>query len=64
MQDTEIDAENLVPRLRAIAQANNQVVFVRGDKASPMVRCWHYGTDTVSGVERSACCGIARTVKV
>lgn len=34
LQDTEIDAENLVPRLRAIAQANNQVrIFVRGDKA-------------------------------
>jgi len=34
LQDTEIDAENLVPRLKAISQANNQVrIFVRGDKA-------------------------------
>lgn len=34
LQDTEIEAENLVPRLKAIAQANNQVrIFVRGDKA-------------------------------
>ncbi len=34
LQDTEIEAEKLVPRLKAIAQANNQVrIFVRGDKA-------------------------------
>ena len=34
LQDTEIDAENLVPRLKSISQANNQVrIFVRGDKA-------------------------------
>ena len=34
LQDTEIDADNLVPRLKAISQANNQVrIFVRGDRA-------------------------------
>lgn len=34
LQDTEIDADNLVPRLKAISQANNQVrIFVRGDKS-------------------------------
>ena len=34
LQDTEIDADNLVPRLKAISKANNQVrIFVRGDRA-------------------------------
>ena len=34
LQDTEIDADNLVPRLKAISQANNQVrIFVRGDRS-------------------------------
>ena len=34
LQDTQIDAENLVPRLKAISQENNQVrIFVRGDKS-------------------------------
>lgn len=34
LQDTEIDANNLVPRLKAISQANNQVrIFVRGDRS-------------------------------
>ena len=34
LQDTEIDADNLVPRLKAISKANNQVrIFVRGDEA-------------------------------
>ena len=34
LQDTEIAADNLVPRLKAISKANNQVrIFVRGDRA-------------------------------
>ena len=35
IQETPIEAEKLIPRLRAIAKANNQVrIFVRGDKAA------------------------------
>jgi len=34
LQETEIDADNLVPRLKAISNANSQVrIFVRGDRA-------------------------------
>ena len=35
VQDTPIEAEKLIPRLGAIAKANNQVrIFVRGDKST------------------------------
>ena len=34
LQDTAIEAENLIPRLTAISEANSQArIFVRGDKS-------------------------------
>lgn len=34
LQDTAIEAENLIPRLSAISEANSQArIFVRGDKS-------------------------------